>query len=58
MTNCKIALKLFKKKIVCGTSCPIFKNCPRLILEDACDDATEKAILAMMEVNVEQNGHD
>ncbi len=35
MTYCPDALKLLNKKIVCGKDCPIYKKCPRLILEDA-----------------------
>lgn len=44
---CKDALKLLKKKVVCGKDCPILTSCPRLILEDATDIAIEKAIEAM-----------
>ena len=50
MKYCKDALKLLKRKVVCGKNCPIFLNCPRLILEDASDEAIDKAIKAMMEV--------
>ncbi len=50
MNYCKDALKLLKKKVVCGKGCPIFTNCPRLILEDATDAAIERAIKAMIEV--------
>ena len=45
---CKDALKLLNKKVVCGKDCPILKDCPRLILEDATDIAIEKAIKAML----------
>ena len=48
MSYCKDAFSLLKMKMVCGKDCPIFKNCPRLILEDATDIAIEKAIKAMM----------
>ena len=50
MGYCRDALKLLRKKVVCGKNCPIFENCPRLILEDASDEAIDKAIKAMMEV--------
>ena len=48
MKYCKDALKLLKRKVVCGRDCPIFGNCPRLIMEDATDIAIEKAIEAMI----------
>ena len=47
---CKDALKLLGKKVVCGKDCPIIGNCPRLIIEDATDDAINKAMTAMTEV--------
>ena len=50
MTHCKDAKKLLKKNIVCGKDCPIFKKCPRLIMEDATDRAIEQAIKRMIEV--------
>ena len=50
MRYCRDALKLLKKKVVCGLTCPIFGKCPRLILEDATDAAIDKAIQAMMGV--------
>ena len=50
MKYCKDALKLLGVKIVCGKDCPIFTNCPRLILEDATDIAVERAIKAMIKV--------
>lgn len=49
MEHCKDALRLLGIKVVCGKDCPITKNCPRLILEDATDMAIEQAITAMME---------
>ena len=52
---CKDALKLLKRKVVCGKDCPILSNCPRLIMEDATDQAIEQAIKAMMEVISEKN---
>ena len=45
---CRDALKLLKKKVVCGKDCPILEDCPRLIMEDATDIAVEKAIKAML----------
>ena len=48
MRYCKDAQKLLKKKVVCGKGCPILKNCPRLIMEDATDIAIERAIEAMI----------
>jgi len=50
ITYCKDATKLLKIEVVCGKRCPIFNNCPRLILEDATDKAIEKAIKRMIEV--------
>ncbi len=50
MIYCKDALKLLKKKVVCGKGCPLLKNCPRLILEDALDEAIEKAMKAMIKM--------
>ena len=48
-TYCKDALNLLGRKVICGKDCPILSNCPRLILEDANDEAIEKAIKAMIE---------
>ncbi len=57
MKYCKDAKKLLQKKVVCGKDCPIFEKCPRLIMEDATDEAIDKAIKAMFEVIDEvQNG--
>ena len=54
MKYCKDALKLLKKKIVCGKDCPIYglvgEDCPRLILENANDIAIEKAIRALLKI--------
>lgn len=50
MRYCPDALKLLNKKVVCGEDCPIFKRCPRLILEDATDAAIEKAIESMIKI--------
>ena len=50
MDYCKTALKLLKIKTICGAGCPIVKNCPRLILEEATDRAVEGAIEAMLKV--------
>lgn len=47
---CDDALKLSNIKIVCGKDCPLFKNCPRLILEDATDEAINEAIEVMIEI--------
>ena len=49
MDYCLDALKLLKRKVNCGDECPIINNCPRLILENASDNAIEKAIQAMIE---------
>ena len=48
MNYCKDATRLLKINVICGKDCPIFENCPRLILEDATDKAIEKAIEAMI----------
>ncbi len=45
---CEDALKLLGKKVECGKKCPIFDNCPRLILEDMTEAAIEKAMEAML----------
>ncbi len=58
MNYCKDALKLcLKGKVTCSNKCPVFQNCPLLILQNADLDADEirekarpKAIKAMMEV--------
>lgn len=34
---CKDAYKLFGIKILCGKDCPIYKKCPRIIIEDTSD---------------------
>lgn len=45
---CKIARKILKRNIVCGADCPLLKDCPRIIMEDASDEAIEKAIDSMI----------
>lgn len=52
---CKIASEIFNRYYVCGQKCPIYKNCPKLIMEDANlevseiqDKATDKALRAML----------
>ncbi len=50
MKYCKDALKLIGKKVICGENCPIIKNCPRIIMEDATDEAIDKAIEAMVKI--------
>lgn len=50
MNYCGDASKLLGIKIICGNNCPIYKNCPRLILEDATDKAISKAIKRMFEI--------
>ena len=47
---CKDALKLLNINVVCGNDCPIYTNCPRLILEDSVDMAIETAIKRMIEI--------
>ena len=47
---CKDALQLLNIKTVCGDKCPIFNKCPRLILEDATDEAINEAIKAMIKI--------
>ena len=51
---CRDALRLLKRKVICGKDCPIYgvagETCPRLILEDATDTAIEKAIMAMIQI--------
>lgn len=51
---CKVALKLIGIETVCGRGCPIFNDCPRLIMENAglkidaiSNKAIERAIKAM-----------
>ena len=41
MGYCRDAQKLLKIKVVCGKDCPIYPNCPRLILQNANDEADE-----------------
>ena len=48
MKYCEIATRLLKINTVCGKDCPIYNNCPQLIMEDATDKAVERAIEAMM----------
>ena len=47
---CKDAQKLLRIHVVCGKDCPIYDNCPRLILEDGADRAIETAIKRMIEI--------
>jgi len=50
MKYCEIATRLLKINTVCGKNCPIYENCPQLIMEDATDKAIEMAIKRMIEV--------
>lgn len=49
MNYCKLAQKVLKRDIICGKDCPLLENCPRLILENASDEAIEKATNALLE---------
>ncbi len=46
--SCKLAKKILHRDIVCGKDCPLIKDCPRIILEDANDEAIERATDAMI----------
>lgn len=56
MKYCEIATRLLKINTVCGKGCPIYENCPQLIMEDANDKAIEKAIEAMIR-SVDENSN-
>ena len=43
-----IAQEILKEDIVCSAECPLTEDCPRLIMEDATDEAVEKALDAMI----------
>jgi len=51
MKYCELATKLLKINIVCGKHCPIYKDCPQLILEDASDKMIKQAIEAMLRLH-------
>jgi len=55
MNYCDIATRLLKINTVCGTDCPIYKNCPQLIMEDASDKMIKDAIEAMLRSVNENN---
>jgi len=48
MKYCEIATRLLKINTVCGKDCPIYENCPQLIMEDASDKMIKQAIEAML----------
>ncbi len=48
MKYCKLAKKILKRDIICGQECPLLEDCPRLIMEDATDEAVNKAVDAMI----------
>jgi len=56
MRYCKDAKKLLGIDTVCGINCPIYKNCPRLILEDATDKAITKAMKIMIKTLKRKRG--
>ena len=47
MSYCEDAKSLLGIDTVCG-KCPMYKTCPRIILEDATDKAINKAMKAMI----------
>lgn len=53
-TYCKLAKALYKRDIECGLSdCPLAKECPKLIWEDAGDsasEATEEMIIGLIKM--------
>ncbi len=47
--ECEIAkLILGHSRVVCGVNCPIFVDCPRIILQDANDLGVEKALKSVL----------
>ena len=50
MKYCKDAFKLLGVKVVCGMGCPMYKDCPRIILEDAVDKGVSKAIKRLIQI--------
>jgi len=50
MKYCGLAQRLLKINTVCGVGCPIYENCPQLIMEDATDKAIERAIKEMVRI--------
>uniref|UniRef100_A0A6M3JIS0 Uncharacterized protein n=1 Tax=viral metagenome TaxID=1070528 RepID=A0A6M3JIS0_9ZZZZ len=48
MKYCEVATRLLKINTVCGKDCPIYENCPQLIMEDASDKMVKDAIEAML----------
>ncbi len=46
---CKVAKAILKRNLVCGADCPLLKNCPCIIMEDAVDKAIEESLKAMIE---------
>uniref|UniRef100_A0A6M3Y2F1 Uncharacterized protein n=1 Tax=viral metagenome TaxID=1070528 RepID=A0A6M3Y2F1_9ZZZZ len=55
MKYCEIATRLLKINTVCGKDCPIYENCPQLIMEDASDKMIKSAIEAMLRSVNENN---
>jgi hypothetical protein len=47
---CDIATRLLKINTVCGVECPIYEDCPLLIMEDATDKAINQAIKRIIEI--------
>ena len=57
MKYCEVATRLLKINTVCGKDCPIYENCPQLIMEDASDKMIKSAIEAMLRsVNANSKG--
>ena len=54
--NCKDAKRWLSIDVICGKDCPVFANCPRLIMEDATDKAVGKAMEAMTAMKENVNG--
>ncbi len=57
MIYCKDAEQLLGIQVMCGGECPLVTKCPRLILEDAMDEAVRQAVNALLAVNEVNREH-
>uniref|UniRef100_A0A6H2A4L2 Uncharacterized protein n=1 Tax=viral metagenome TaxID=1070528 RepID=A0A6H2A4L2_9ZZZZ len=48
MEYCKDALDWLGIETTCGKSCPKYKNCPRILIEDSSDRLADKVMKIMI----------
>ncbi len=53
MRYCKDAYKLLKIKTICGQKCPLYGECPRLLMEDVSDKIVEESMKKLIGIIME-----